>query len=217
MILVIILFILVFLISFFLALYSMRDFQHTPSKRGEYGVFLVKNLNNLNQNSLSAILTEAKQQNFLISFEKLFKGSESALAIFAPRLLLSKFNQLNLLELEDYTNENLTNMNIWEAEIRDTKSLKINLPKLALDERIWIQAVVKNNVQLRIIAYSQNLERLKQITGQFQTNFKNSLPKWPKPYSKTQLFEFYKTRSFIKGEKTVKLNVENILNLCLFL
>ncbi len=216
MILVIVLFILVFLISFFLSLYSMRDFQHTPSEKEEYGVFLIKNPVVLNTEILGQILDISSKKDSMISFERLFKGSEVALVIFAPRVLVSQFKELDLLELEDYTDLNLDSLNIWEVDIRNTQNLKVNLPILAPNDRIWVQTIIKNNTAVRIAVYSENADNLKQITEKFQQNFKNSLPKIPKPYSKKQLFEFYKTRSMIKGEKQLKLKPEDILSLCLF-
>lgn len=219
MILLIILFILVVLISFFLAMYSMRDFLVKPNSKLEYGIFLVRNLNNFNLEILGSILEESQKQNVLVSFERLFKDADSALVIFAPKALILKYTDLlNLLELEDYAVLDLDFASVFEIGLKSSQDLRVNLPKLNKDERIWIQLVTKGEVggkatyQMRAVIYSAN----KNLAVEFQDNFKNILPKIPKPYSKKQFFEFYKARSFIKGDAK-KIQVEDILNLSLFL
>ncbi len=213
----IILFILVILISFFLALYSMKDFLIKPEGKSGYGVYLVRNLGNFNIQSLNLILENILKKD-LISFERLFKDRESALVIFGPSSLL-KFKDLNLLELEDYTSLDLNKLSVFEAHLKSAENLKDNLPILSKQERIWIQAICKDSkgqigCQIRIVIYSEN--RLKELVDEFQDNFKKTLVKVPKPYSKSQLFEFYKQRALIK-EEVDKLTLENILNLSLFI
>lgn len=194
----------------------MRDFLIKPEGKSMFGVYLVRNISNFNINSLNLILDSFLEKG-LISFERLFKDGETALVIFGPNSLL-KYKDLNLLELEDYTSLDLTKLSIFEAHLKSAKNLKEHLPILLKDERIWIQLVCKNrksqiDCQIRIVIYSEN--RLKELTEQFQANFKDILIKVPRPYSKSQLFEFYKERAFIKGDMS-KLSSENILNLSLF-
>lgn len=213
----IILFILGFLISFFLTLYSMRDFLIKPGSKSMFGVYLVRNLSNFNIEFLNSILVSFLEKD-LISFERLFKDGESALVIFGPSSLL-KYHDLNLQELEDYTSLDLSKLSVFEAHLKSAKNLKEHLPTLSKDERIWIQILCKNgkkqiDCQIRIVIYSD--VRLKQLSGEFQANFKDILVKVPRPYSKHQLFEFYKGRNFLKEDMN-KLTSEDILNLSLFL
>lgn len=196
----------------------MRDFLIKPDSKFEHGVFLVKNLANLNIQLLKSILRESSKANLLVSFERLFKDSESALVIFGPKTLLLKYAmELNLLELEDYANLDLNFASVFESTIKSTKDLRVNLPKLATDERIWIQLIIRGGevqipYQMRIVIYSAE----GNLAEEFQKNYKSTLPKIPKPYSKNQLFEFYKIRSFIK-EGSHKLKIEDVLNFSLFL
>lgn len=195
----------------------MRDFLIKPDTKSEYGLFLVRNLNNFNLSFLNSIFTDLKKLDFLISFERLFKDGESALVIFGPRKVLLNYQHLNLLELEDYAKLNLTDAAIFEADFKSSQDLRAHLPKLTNNERVWVQLICKGeksfSSQLRVVIYSAS--KLKNLTEEFQTNFKGQLNKLPKPYSKSQLFEFYKMRSFIKGEAR-KMKIEDILNLSLF-
>ena len=196
----------------------MKDFVIKPDTKSEYGLFLVRNISNFNLFFISSIFEQIYKKNILISFERLFKGGEGALSIFGPKSIISKYKDLNLLELEDYARLDLNHTSIFEVNLRVTKGLKESLPKLLNDERIWIQLVAKGDKgfssQIRVIIYS--VDRLKQLTEEFHTHFKEKIVKLPKPYSKEQLFEFYKSRSFIKGD-TQKIKAEDVLNLSLFL
>lgn len=202
----------------------MRDFQLKPNAKNDYSLFLVRNISKLNLDSFNSILNELSKKDLLVSFERLFKGEESALVVFGPKNILLNYQDLNLLELEDYTDLNLDNISIWEADVRTIKGLRANLPKLLKEERIWIQIVGKLKLgnslipaQVRIVIFSPIKDRLKSLTDEFQKNFKNTLPKIPRPYAKDQLFDFYKQRSFLKEGKGLKLRVENILYFSLFL
>lgn len=226
MFLLILLFIFILAISFFLSLYSMRDFQQKPSSKQDYGLFLVRNLNNLSMDFILQFLSGLSRFGFLVSFEKLFRGSQEALVLYGPKNILSKNTQgLNLLELEDYTAVEMENTSIFEVGVKGTSDLRQYLPQLFDNERIYFQIILntKNKnldlipSQIRVIIFCQNQDRLKEITSQFHENFKESLPKIPKPFSKGQMFEFYKSRSYIKSEKmTLNLKAEDILNFSFF-
>lgn len=223
----IILFILVILISFFLALNSMRIFEMKPNSKFEHGLFLIRNPGYLTPEVLSSIFADLSKMDLLISFERLFKGLESALVVFGPKVVLLKHQEaLNLLELEDYTNLDVANISIWEVGVKSLKDFKNHIPQLMDDEKVWLQLVLKmedeksglTSVQARITVYSPDVPRLKQLTENLQKSYENILPKIPKPYSKLQLFEFYKTRSFIKESgKNIKLRTKDVLNLGFFL
>lgn len=219
--------ILVILISFFLALYSMHDFEIKPNLKLEYGAFLIKNINNLNPQSLIPLFSELAESNLLISFERLFKGREGVLIIYGPKNILLKYqDQFNFLELEDYTNVDLNNISIWEVEVHDSLKLRDKFPNLYQHEQIWFQIILKINkkdlnyfpTRIRVVLRSQGEARLKELTAQFQDSYKSALPKIPRPYSKAQILEFYKKRSFIKESgKDINLKIEEILNLWFFL
>ncbi len=223
----ILLFILVVAISFFLALYSMHDFEIKPNLKLEYGTFLIKNPKNLNPESLAPLFSELAKSNLLISFERLFKGHEGVLVVYGPKNILMKYqDQFNFLELEDYTRADLNNISIWEVEVRDKLNFRDKFPNLAEHEQIWFQIILRINkkdlrifpTRVRVVLVSQEENRLKELTKEFQDNYKSTLPKIPKPYSKAQIFEFYKKRSFIKeGGRDINLKIEDILNLWFFL
>lgn len=210
------LFILVILISFFLALYSMHDFEIKPNSRSEYGTFLIRNPKNLTPHLLMSLFSDLAKSNLLISFEKLFKGHEVALVVYGPKNILMKYqDQFNFLELEDYTNSlDLDNVSIWEMGLKIPENFK-DLIKLEKEEKLMFQLILHPrkgkdilNAQIRVVVSIADLERLKAL--------KEALPKIPKPFSKIQLFEFYKKRSFISDIKNSNLKIGDILNLGLF-
>ncbi len=223
----IILFVLVVLASFLLAFYSMKDFHTKPNPDFEYALFLVRSDNGLKVNALSAIFAKAAERDLLISLERLFKGDKKAWVIYGPKKILLPYKEdLGLLELEDYTDVDINNIAIWEVAIKNVQDFKEKLPKLLENEQFWFQIILKLKgkdlhlipAQLRFILLSQDADRLKELTENTQKNFENLLPKLPKPFSKSQLFEFYKTRSLIKENgREVKLKVEEVLNLGFFL
>lgn len=216
----------VVLVSFLLALYSMKDF-HTKPNPSEYGIFLIRSKDSLNIELFSSILAQAARTNSLISLERLFKGEKKAWVVYGPKkILLTYKEQLNLLELEDYTNVDINNLSIWEVGVRSIKDFKEDLPKLSDSDQFWFQIVLKLKgknlknlipVQLRLVLNSPDPYRLKELTENTQKNLENLLPKLPKPFSKLLLFEFYQTRSFIKEDgKEIKLKAADVLNFGFF-
>jgi hypothetical protein len=94
--------ILVVVISFILAWRSMKDFKETHITSQPYSLFLVKNPHILDENLLAQIHTLLSELNGIISFERLLKGTDKVLVIYAPSVIKEKFPQLDLFELEDY-------------------------------------------------------------------------------------------------------------------
>lgn len=78
----------------------MKDFYELP-ERSSYGVFLIRDPKSLNLQSLIKLQTE--NQRLILSFERLFKGSKSALVLYAPRDIITKFSNFKPLELLDYS------------------------------------------------------------------------------------------------------------------
>lgn len=217
--------ILVILISFFMALYSMHDFEIKPNSKFEYGVFLIRNLKNLTAVNLVPLFSDLAKLNLLVSFERLFKGHRGVLVVYGPKDILSKYqDQFDFRELEDYTNIDLSSISIWEVDVRDIVSFRDKFPDLLLEEQMWFQIILKVKKDLsfiptrvRVVLTAGNENRLKQLTGQVQEVYGSILPKIPKPYSKDQVFEFYKKRSYIKESgHDINLKIADILNLWFF-
>ena len=204
----------------------MTDFEIKPNSKVEYGLFLIKNIQNLTPQTLTPLFSELVESHLLISFERLFKGHQGVLAVYGPKSILLKYQlQFNFLELQDYTNIDLSQISIWEVDVRDIKNFREKFPNLLPNEQIWFQIILRVGkkdlsflpTRVRVVLTSDNQDRLKQITAEFQENYKQILPKIPKPYSKLQVFEFYVKRSFIKqGGKDINLKIEDLLNLWFF-
>lgn len=205
----------------------MHDFEIKPNSKLEYGTFLIRNQKNLTPQLLMPLFSDLAKSNLLISFERLFKGHEGALVVYGPKNILMKYqDQFNFLELEDYTKADLSNISIWEVEVRDKLNFRDKFPNLLEHEQIWFQIILRPNkkgltvipARVRVVLVSQEEDRLKELTKEFQDNYKLTLPKIPKPYSKVQIFEFYQKRSFIKeGGRDINLKIEDILSLWFFL
>lgn len=150
----IILFFIIIIASFILALRSMGNFQGQPlALKLKYSLFLIQNPTALTFEVLRNIHDEAAKNNTIISLEKLFKGKKTALIIFAPEELINKFSHiLNLLELEDYSLKSIDNFKIWEIGCKNLspkllgKDFSINLPNLKEDEEFWWQIILKPKI-----------------------------------------------------------------------
>lgn len=146
MILWFILFFLIIAISFVLAYQSMKDYVEKPAISA-YSLYLIKNPLALTTQLLEEIYFVLSEKDGLISFEKLFKGQRSAYTVFGPRAILEKFTQLNLLELEDYTNVDPSNIAAWEMTVKDTSLLSNPSPVLKPDltetEQFWVMLILQ--------------------------------------------------------------------------
>lgn len=226
MILWAILFILVLVISYILAAKSMRDFAEVPSIQ-EHGLFLIKKRTGLNQQLLQLIHQDLQKSRSIISFERLFKGSESALVVFGPKKLLSKYNSnLDLLELEDYTNVDEGNVAGWEISTRDSHKEDISqketaAPLLNQEEQFWWQVILwvekgKSQAsglfktQVRCLVITPNEERKKNLT-QILAELPENAVKLPKAFSNKQLLDLYIKRSYQKNYKKTYLSSKDIL------
>ena len=170
----------------------MKDFREKPSTKIEYSLFLIKKPHNLNKQILQAIFEDLSKLKALISFEKLFKGRAGAQVIYGPKIILTKFaGDLNLLELEDYTNSlDLSKALIWETGINQLEDFK-QILELEENEKLWFQMILRLkkgqdtlNAQARVVAFVEGSDRLKVL--------KEALPKIPKPFSMKQLTSFTK-------------------------
>lgn len=224
MILWIALFILVVVLSFVLAAKSMRDYQEVPSERGDYGLFLIRNRGGLTAELFHSIHDELLSSGLSISFERVFKGKESALLVFGPRILLAKFNQiLSLLELEDYTNIDIDTTLAWEIGINSNteqseQKIFSQMPQLLDQEQFWWQLVLwvsskSFHGQIRAVLKSEDPLKRKNISQILQNLPHKKLVKLPKAFSNSQLMDFYKKRSFQKKVKGNSLNSVEIMQL----
>ncbi len=98
----IILFVVVILISGFLALRSMKDYQETPLSHLSYGLFYLSQKSNFTSDTLTKLHQFALKYDCLISLERLFKGEDNVLVIYSPKQIVNEFPELALIELEDY-------------------------------------------------------------------------------------------------------------------
>lgn len=233
MILWVVLFFLVIAISFVLAFRSMRDFQFVPQKTGiEYGLFLIRNSQGVTLEFLNDLRDKILQKNLIISFERLFKGPESALVIFGPKDQLTAISSnLNLLELEDYSlkvDEN--QISAWELGLRDLsqKEFLLESPltllaQIQTTEQFWWQINLKIDsskenldkskflAQIRGVFLSADDQRRREVTNQLVGIGAPSLTKVPKPYTSEKILEFYQKRSLSLEKINPSLSATELL------
>ncbi len=232
MILWVILFFLIIGISFILAFRSMKDYQEIPQKsKVEYGLFLIRATEGFDVNTLNSIGKLILDEGLIISIERLFKGTQSALTIFGPKNILNNFSvRLNLLELEDYTETlDAGNISIWEVGVKSGQNLKLdspnnifnNLSQLGSEDRFFWQVVLSARrgedltfqTQIRAAISSKDLLNRKTLIPLFQNLTFGELTKVPKPYSTEQMMLFFKLRSLSKDSNGPILSSEGVMRL----
>lgn len=231
MILWLVLFLLVVGISFVLAFRSMRqDYLEVPPQSTQYGLFLIRKTSALKIEVLDSLHEATINEGLIISLERLFKGSKSALVIFGPKNILLNFaDKMDLLELEDYTNTSQENIQAWEVGIKKTtnKMGKIDLfkdlPVLQEDEQMWWQIVLQAKMQkgnqlvfqsqIRVVLLATDPSRIKELTQNLQNLAAPYLIKLPKAFTNQQILTFYKQRSLDYKSSHPLLNFSDILQL----
>ncbi|MDP3973814.1 MAG: hypothetical protein Q8P92_03195 [Candidatus Daviesbacteria bacterium] len=227
LILWIILFLLILGISFALAYSSMKDYQLTPqaNRIHEHGLYLIRNPSLFNINfltNLHKILVEDKQ---IISFERLFKGGESALVVFGSQEFLKPLtDQLSLVELEDYSDINKNLVYAWEVDLKNEETflqepgdIFKDFPHLLPQEQFFWQVVImagnenEFRIQIRAVFVSNDSKRRKEI-GEILQNFNPNMIKLPKDFSSIQILELYQKRS-LSQEKAITLKTASIIKL----
>lgn len=223
---------LVLLISFFLAYQSMRDFRIVPIKTGaEYGLFLVKNPVQLSVDILNFFGDQIAKQSLTLSFERLFKGKQSALVIFGPRQILMSLKGLSVLELEDYTEKVLDDQIIaWEVGFKkphpdgfNFTNLFEKLSELDPTDQFWWQVNLKAEqlktnenlfyTQIRCVLISNDPQRRKKLALELDKLGAPALSKIPKPFSSQKILEFYQKRSLTLEKINPRLTAGEVLNL----
>lgn len=224
----ILLFILVVVVSFLLAYLSMRNFQEAPtSQNGDYGLFLIRKTLNVTPLLLADFHQQMVKGNFIISFERLFKGHQSTLVMFAPRKLIQNYvSTLDLVELEDYTNVDSQKVLVHQmgtkqkGQMGNLNNFFEEFPMLNVDEFIWWQLIfhAKQDGTFEILPraafFTKDKVRLFELGKSFQ-NLAGFLHKLPKPYTLEQMLKFYKNRSFAKGPHNLNLPAGGVLDLIL--
>lgn len=232
MILWIILFLLVIAISFVLAYSSMRDYQEVPRNVSrDFGIYLVRATNNLTSEILESIHKQMVSEGLIVSIERLFKGNESALVLFGPKKVLQNFvTVLNLIELEDYAKAN-DHQVAWEVGVKDPHHFQVSdindffqsFPLLSEKEQLWWQLTLqakKTNPpafysQIRSVVVSEHPKRREEIAKALQNLADGKLTKVPKPFTSSQIVQFYQMRSVSKGENNPTLTTDDVLRLTL--
>lgn len=223
------LFILVVLISFFLAMQSMRNFREVPQAQEEdYGLFLIRKTINITLDLLDQLHTLILKEGFIVSFERLFKGSESTLVLFAPRRIAQNYlDLLDLIEIEDYTDvpkEGILGfeMGTKESNYNNNKNLQnffVNFPKLEDTETIWWQLIIMAKkdrffeIVPRVVIRGRDLIRAAEIEKKLHHLAGGFLIKIPKPYSIGQILQFYQQRNFGKDMHNPTITSNEVLNL----
>lgn len=221
MIIWIILFLIILAISFVLAYLSMKEFPEIPSKT-KYGLYLIRNPELFTLEILE-LLKYSIASDELISLERLFRGSKSALVIFGPREKLKKLSSLNLLELEDYTSVESEEVVAWEVGFKGGALGNIfdSFPQLDPNEQFWFQVSLKPKkqdfqVNLRAALTSPTEERRASLSLLFQNLSNGELVKLPKPLTSNQIFSQFKERAItLLIKDPLILNTAQILNLVL--
>lgn len=206
----------VVVISFLLALRSMRDYQEIPSQ-SQYGLFLIRNPKALNTRILNNLYEDFLKRNLILSFERLFKGHQSTLLIYGPKELANLYDMLDLLELEDYTIVNINHISVWEIGIKGRVEDGVfkNMPQLNESEHFWWQVVLSRSMrpEIRVILLSDDIQRRKLLTDELQNLAPDKLFTLPKAFSNEDLLNFYQKRSYKRDNKNPNLSPEKLLNL----
>ncbi len=233
MLLWVILFLLIVAISFVLAFLSMRDYQETPqSSKEEYGLFLIRKIENFNAQTLDFIQRFILEKDLIVSIERLFKGKQAALTIYGPKKILEQLaGNLNLLELEDYALDiNWENALVWEVGVKNAQKVNPgnlnnifqNFPPLAEEDQFFWQVILcakkggkdlSFQTQIRAAVSSNNPARKKDLAHLLQTFSLGDLVKVPKPFSQEQITNFYKLRSLGKDSSGPVLRSEGVMSL----
>lgn len=216
MILWVVLFVLIVAISFVLAVKSMRDFTETASGGEEYALFLIRASGGLNARFFNSIYNDLLSRKAVISFERLFRGKQSALVVFGVRKLLFPYiESLDLLELEDYTDVKAQHVSAWEVGIKENGRVFSNLPQLSETEQFWWQIILSSEFkpQIRAVVVSADTVRRNTLSQNLQKLAPEKVFKLPKAYSNTQILDFYKKRIISADNKNPSLSSEELLHL----
>ncbi len=209
-----------FLLSLALSFRSMHDFQESPHKKITHGLFLVRNMANFNQDFLEDLKARASVKPRILAFEKVIKGPHQAILMYGPHSFIEQFPELNLLELEDYTDrliiqeitaEELTLKSKQESQVNIEETFLNKVPLDGEDE-LFLQIVCRfipaqSNLfasTIRVLVKAPTPASRSDIMRDvnFRMSHVSNLIKRIFPRSSEQLFKDYKLRSFYPEENS---------------
>lgn len=218
-------------IAFAVAWFSMSDFLDFPNRK-YFGVFLVRNINELTPSMLQRIEKLSNQLSrkydpMVISFERLHKGGDKALAICMPQDMVAQLPELNLLELEDYS-EKVFMSRVLSYDLSLTSS-KFSLSDfrfenitLEPDEHLFFQIVTSpfkgsSQTSFRVAIVATDSGRRIAIAKKLEQDLrKMNLIKSKVKQSSLKNFESFKKRGVVPREvKKLSLTNEELLKILL--
>lgn len=231
------LFTLTFIISLIMAYRSMSDYYEQASNFPvTYSQYLVGNPEGLTAEILRGLHNSAYDSRFILSFERLFKGSRRALVIFGPTTILHTLvGPLKLTELEDYS-KRVGEVQIKSGEVAtwgmgrkkgDTATLQtenffVSLPELLESEEFWWQIVLQPKGSresgefestIRAVLLAGNSARATTLKSDFsKLGQEEGLAETPKAHTTEEFLKLYSERALPK-EYTQTITPEEVLSL----
>ncbi len=225
MIIWIILFVVVFFVSFVLTYRSMGDFKEKPSNlASDYSLYLIKNRDSFNEAILHQLHQYNREKKRVFSIERLFKGNQSALVLYISREVIGKIaNAVDILELEDYSFKSAeAKVAIsWEIGLKNSHqsfpglSHPLTPPRLNPDQEFWWQILLEPldtdsslfHVEIRAVLLGSDNNQIKEILPDaLRIGSEDGLGVLPSVYSPSQLMSFYNERSFTPAVLAKTLN-----------
>jgi hypothetical protein len=216
-------------IAFFITKFSMRNFVRISGKDVPSSLFLISDASLMTNEVMEELIDFCLKEQSPVSFERLYKGEQSALAIFGPDSLVSKFPQLGLVELEDYIGEAAAALTkntclVWDITPFTAKFSGNFLQDLGLEEndRFCLQMVclAKKTKQtalfltnIRCLVASNSPHDRVNLAKKIQTLIlSEAKTKGKNPEVSPHQFELYTKRSFIdKGKRVETARVLQLL------
>lgn len=217
----IIIILVIVIVSFFLALRSMRNFQEIPTSKFPYSIYLIRNEHLLQNGVLNKLYDFCNESNAVISIERLLKGTQKALVLYAPQNVGQFVPELELLEIEDYIEKeakgdqkktsvdevitwgyypaselNIHELFLKDVTIEDTQNIFFQLILNATKRENHFQ------LNLRVMVADDNVHKrveLARMTDQYISNALGLKRKETKE-SIAVLFENFKKRVLIPAE-----------------
>ncbi len=198
---------LVIYLSFVLARKSLKNYQDMPS--GENGLFLLRDLQYFDDVFLEKI---CMQTGSIFSLEKIYKGGQGALVLFAPKRVGEGIVGLSPLEIEDYTQKiSEDRVQVWELNVGKKKGAKhihfLEGANLTLEEQAAFQIVFmpgekgKIQVSMRILVSASDALKRSNIAKQIDKNMAlSNQVRSKRKFSSKQVFGHFRKRSLYPKE-----------------
>ena len=226
----IIIFLVIIMVSLFLAARSMQGFQEEPKEELAYGLFLIRNIRSLDESVIRKLHSFSKSLNAHFSLERLFKGSETVLVMYAPKSVAENFPELDLFELENYLSaENVNESTAWVIQPKNnpkkeliTKNGFLKMLDLTPDQKFFWQIVLNSEntedfqVTLRAVVLEKDAHKRIELAKKIDKEISDStgLIKQVREQSSSSIFEDYEKRKiFPRQAQKFMLNPLEILKL----